>query len=144
MRTIRTSSSTWVIINNSILLACISIWPFLDSHCLPLMQALKCHLNCFIVVWTLLHSNAKYLCYIYIWTLLYYSSGTIWVNALLHNVFGCIAIYCNISICEWILVKRHFIWIMGMWVLVVKKRTIVKKLYVKHFTRGSVNSVVYT
>ena len=30
---------------------------------------------------------------------------TIWVNAILPIVFECIAIYCHIAICDWILVK---------------------------------------
>ena len=32
---------------------------------------------------------------------------TIWVDAILHIVFECIAIYCHIAILDWILVKRH-------------------------------------
>ena len=31
---------------------------------------------------------------------------TLWVNAILHIVFECIAIYCNIAICDWILIKN--------------------------------------
>ena len=46
-----------------------------------------------------------------------YCAGTIWVNVVMHIVLEYSAIlYCNIAMCEWILVKKHFIWIMGMWV----------------------------
>ena len=38
---------------------------------------------------------------------------TIRVNAVLHIVFECIAIYFHIAIFDWILVKRHFIWEYG-------------------------------
>ena len=77
-----------------------------------------------------------------------YCVGTIWVNVAMHIVLECSALlYCNTAMCDWILVKRHFIWIMGMQVLVVKKRTHnyinCKKLCVNHFTRGPVISVVY-
>ena len=40
---------------------------------------------------------------------------TIWVNAILHIVFECIAIYFHIAIFDWILVKRRFIWEYGFW-----------------------------
>ena len=45
---------------------------------------------------------------------------TIWVDAILHIAFECIAIYCHIAIFDWILVKRYFMWEYG--VLAVKKR----------------------
>ena len=53
-------------------------------------------------------------CYVFI----YIRGETILVNAILCIVFECIAIYCHISICHWILVK---IFHMGIWVLIVKK-----------------------
>ena len=35
---------------------------------------------------------------------------TIWVKVVWDIMFECIAIYCHITICDLILVKRHFIW----------------------------------
>ena len=40
---------------------------------------------------------------------------TIRVNAILHIVSECIAIYCHIAMFDQILVKRHFIWEYGFW-----------------------------
>ena len=34
----------------------------------------------------------------------------IWFNAMLRIVFECVVIYCIATTCNWILVKRHFIW----------------------------------
>ena len=39
---------------------------------------------------------------------------TIQVNSVSYIVFECIAIYCPIAICDWIVVKRHFIWEYGI------------------------------
>ena len=43
--------------------------------------------------------------------------GTIRINAILHIVFKCIEMYCHIAICDWIM-----IFLMGLWVIVVKNR----------------------
>ena len=38
---------------------------------------------------------------------------TIWVNAVLFIMFEYVVIYCSIGICDWIVVKRLFIWEYG-------------------------------
>ena len=65
---------------------------------------------------------------------------TIRVNAVLRIVFECIAIYCNIAICDWILVKGHFIQEYGF--LVVKEKINHQKqqetgLYIPGYKRSS-------